>query len=538
MNKWIKIGFGICLALLLVGALWFVFGGLRQARLALAGLETEVVQRGDLEITVSADAVVRSNQSAVLTWKTSGSVERVLVEAGERVMAGQTLAELAETSLPQAVILAQVELINAQRELDRLLHSASQRAAALKTVDEARQRLEDARDPSRVQAAALEKLAAARRDLEDAELQLYILTRPVPQTALDQAYANLLMAERVLNRTLSDIRLYEQKAHKNPRNYMFWESRDLYETILESLEQKRIRDQRAYEEALERYNRLRQPPDPNDVALAQAAVELARAQLAQAEREWQRAQAGVSPGEIAVLEAEYADAVRELERWQDGPDPSKVQAAQARLQAAQAALRLPRLEAPFDGVITSVSVRPGDQVAPGSPAFRLDDTCRLLADVSVSEVDINRIQPGQPVKLTLDGIPGRVYQAVVMSVPAVGEQVQGVFSFRVVAEIRDADQALKPGMTAAATIVVSQVQDAVLVPNRALRYQEGRRIVYVLRDGQVVPVPLTLGAASQAYSQVLEGDLRPGDRVIVSQIAGLPEAVSGRRGRIRLLLRP
>ncbi len=535
MNRGVKILIGFCLTLLLAGAVWFVLGRLRLAR---ADLETESVQRGDLKITVSADGFVRSNQSAVLAWKTSGTVERVLVRTGDHVVVGQALATLAETSLPQAVILARAEMIQAQRELDRLLESEIQRARALKAVDDARNLLEDARDPSRLQAAAWQELAAARRTLEDAERQLAILTRPVPQAALDQAAANLLMAERVLNRTLEDIRLYEQRVRKNPRNYMFWESRALYQQILEGLEQKRLRDQRAYEDSLRRYRQLQEPPNPNDVALAEAAVELAKAQVAHAERKWQRAKEGASPGDIAVLEAQLADALRELERWKEGPDPDQVQAAQARLEAARAAMRLPRLEAPFGGMITSVSIKPGDKVTPGSLAFRLDDTSRMLADVFVSEVDVNRVQPGQLVTLTFDGIPGKVYSGVVLDVSAVGEQVQGVVSFRVVVEIADADQAVRPGMTAAATMVVKEIKDALLVPNRALRFHEGQRVVYVLRDGQALPVPLTLGDASTEYTQVLAGDLRPGDLVIVSPLTELADGrITGQSG-VRLLFRP
>jgi len=138
-------------------------------------------------------------------------------------------------------------------------------------------------------------------------------------------------------------------------------------------------------------------------------VELAKAQMAQAERHWERAKDGTNPADLAVLEASLADAQRELERWQNGPNPDEVAAARARVEAAQAALSLPRLEAPFAGQITSVSVKPGDNVAPGSLAFRLDDTSHLLVDVLVSEVDVNRIQEGQAAELTLDGIPGRTY---------------------------------------------------------------------------------------------------------------------------------
>jgi len=54
------------------------------------------------------------------------------------------------------------------------------------------------------------------------------------------------------------------------------------------------------------------------------------------------------------------------------------------------------------------------------------------------------------------------------------------------------------------------------VPNRALRIRDGERVVYILKDGEVVPIPLKLGSASDAYTQVLEGSLNPGDQIVLN----------------------
>ncbi len=520
---------GGALALVVLAAGLLALGSWRQNRTMLAGLETAAVQRGDLRITVDADGAVRSNQTALLMWKTSGTVDQVYFQLGDAVNAGAELASLDETSLPQAIILARVELINAQRQLDNLLQSSARQAQALKAVEDAQHALEDARDPTKAQAAAKEELAAAQKDLEEAERQLRILTKPPAQEAIDQAYANLLMAEKKLNDTLKTYRSIEHNVQRNPKTYWFFESRPLYQRILDSLEMKKAQDQRAYEESLKRYNNLQKPADPQDIAIAQAAVELAKAQAAQAERHWERVKDGAFPADLAVLEASLADAQRELERWRNGPNPDEVAAARARVEAAQAALSLPALAAPFTGKITDVSVKAGDKVAPGSLAFRLDDTAHLLVDVLVSEVDVNRIHEGQAAELTLDGAPGRTYHGVVTDTPDVGVDLQGVMSFPVTVEISDGDDALRPGMTAAVTLVVDEIKDALLVPNQALRFENGQRVVYVQRDGQFVPVQVKLGATSKDTSQVLEGDVQPGDTVLLNP----SEALSGSGGIIR-----
>ena len=103
------------LALIILAAGLLALGRWRQSRTMLASLETAAVTRGDLRIAVDADGAVRSNQTALLMWKTSGTVDQVYFQPGDLVNAGAELASLEETSLPQGIILARVELINAQR---------------------------------------------------------------------------------------------------------------------------------------------------------------------------------------------------------------------------------------------------------------------------------------------------------------------------------------------------------------------------------------------------------------------------------------
>jgi len=155
-------------------------------------------------------------------------------------------------------------------------------------------------------------------------------------------------------------------------------------------------------------------------------------------------------------------------------------------------------------------------VAPGVQAFRLDDLTHLLVDVQVSEVDINRIQIGQPVTLIFDAILDREYNGVVIEVALVGSLTQGVVDFTVTVELTDADAAVKPGMTAAVNIVVSQLEDVLLLPNRAVRVLEGQRVVYVLRGTNPDPVKVTLGASSETMSEVLDGELSVGDQIILN----------------------
>jgi HlyD family secretion protein len=291
---------------------------------------------------------------------------------------------------------------------------------------------------------------------------------------------------------------------------------DFYVAMLTELTQKLVNYQRSYEDALQRYQRMLQPPDPEDLAVAEANLAFARGQLAQAKLEVERLKDGTSPAALAVLQAQLEDAQRQAERLKDGPDPSEVAAAKARLTAVQASLELSRQTAPFHGVITEVSIQPGDLVSPGSPAFGLDDLSSLQVELQTSEVDINRVQTGQSVTLKLDAVPGREYHGQVVEIPAVGNDANGVATFTLKAEIEDADLSIRPAMTVKATIVVAELRDVVLVPASAVRILDGQQVVYILREGQPEPVSVTLGSSSADETQVLEGNLQAEDEVVLN----------------------
>jgi len=83
-------------------------------------------------------------------------------------------------------------------------------------------------------------------------------------------------------------------------------------------------------------------------------------------------------------------------------------------------------------------------------------------------------------------------------------------------ELTDADELVKPGMTAAVNIVVKEIKDEILVPNRAVRLSDGVRVVYLLVDGQPVKTEIRLGSSSDTMSVVAGGDIKEGDVIILN----------------------
>jgi len=137
-------------------------------------------------------------------------------------------------------------------------------------------------------------------------------------------------------------------------------------------------------------------------------------------------------------------------------------------------------------------------------------------DVKVSEVDINSVSIDQPVTLTFDAILGKEYHGEVVDVTQAGTVEQGVVNFTVTVELTDADSFVKPGMTAAVNIVVEEMQDVLLVQNRAVRLVDGERVVYILENGLPVKKEIKLGSSSDTMSVIASGEVKEGEVVILN----------------------
>ncbi|MEN8241430.1 MAG: efflux RND transporter periplasmic adaptor subunit [Chloroflexota bacterium] len=214
---------------------------------------------------------------------------------------------------------------------------------------------------------------------------------------------------------------------------------------------------------------------------------------------------------------QLAEAEAEYNRLLTGPRADEIAAAEARVAAAQATLQLAWVEAPFAGTVTIADPLPGDQVTAGTMAFQIDDLTHLLVDVEISEVDINRVAVGQQAELSFDAILAMEFAGEVVEVSPVGTSVQGLVNFLVSVELTDPDELIKPGMTAAVNIRVEELEDVLLVPNRAVRVVDGERVVYVLTDdGSIEMVKIELGANSDLHSEVIGGELGAGDEIILN----------------------
>ena len=235
--------------------------------------------------------------------------------------------------------------------------------------------------------------------------------------------------------------------------------------------------------------------------------------------------------DLALAKAKLDDAQRNYDLLKDG-NTAEIVAAQARVDAAQATINLARVIAPFDATVTEAYPLPGDQVAAGATAFRLDNLTSLLWMWKFLKWISTVSKWSNLSRLRLMRFLDKEYHGEVVEVAQAGTVTNGVVNFKVTVELTDADAAVRPGMTAAVNIVVEEMQDVVLVPNRAVRLVDGERVVYLLIDGEAVKKEIRLGSSSDTMSVVAVGDVKEGDLVILNPPAAEFGPGNGPRRRI------
>jgi HlyD family secretion protein len=227
--------------------------------------------------------------------------------------------------------------------------------------------------------------------------------------------------------------------------------------------------------------------------------------------------------QVELAETQVARRQERVDLLEEGPDPDQVTILNTQLEIAQSRLDSPHINAPFDGTVTVLEAKQGDVVQVGRQAVRIDDLSRLYLDVQISEVDIPFVKLGQGAQLVFDAYFENTFSGEVVEISPVGSAIQGVVEYNVRIEMLDADDRIKPGMTASVNIVIDEKQDVFVVPNDAIVSIDGQEHVYVERNGSYEAVAVSLGSYSDFYSEVLDADIEEGEQIVLNP----PEEITG-----------
>ena len=274
--------------------------------------------------------------------------------------------------------------------------------------------------------------------------------------------------------------------------------------------------------------------------LAKINTDQLRAQLAQADATLAQAKATVTQDSLtlkryralakhnAIAPQTLDTAIADLARARASVKLAEAQAEQFKTQIGRATIR-----SPINGVVLDRKVEAGQTVAATfqTPVlFTLaSDLSEMELDVDIDEADVGEVHAGQDATFTVDAYPNKTFHAKLISVHLASQTVQNVVTYQGVLTVNNPKGLLKPGMTATVTILADHITNALQVPNAALRFiapealtgkappppsEPNRGRVWTVDGKTLKPHDLTLGPTDGRMTQVIKGDLKPGEKVV------------------------
>ena len=523
---------------------------LHSAQARLRQLEEGNATPADL---ASAAAQVRSAQANLSKTVTGNVTQADIASATAQVANAEALLRKAITgsATPADIASAEAQVRSAQAALDDLLAGPkpADLTAAQAKVDQARATLDQVRSSAsatKTQAEADVDVAAnAVRTAQQTVSTIYGETHETDGSWKlgpdDPGY------QAEVNRYTEAVRAEQDAQAKLEQARVALENAKNQEIATIASAEAQLRDAEA------QLTTTRQGPTPAAIASARATltqaqsnldnlrsggaradVDAARATLAQAQANLTKLYQGGTRADIDASQASVDQAQASLDKLTapataTDKEIQQASVAQAEQSVKQAELKLEYtiLRAPFDGVISAVTLVPGAP-ASGSMVMQIVDRSSLFVELKLSENDVARVAPGMDVDLTIDALEGWSAKGAISFIAPVAKDSNGVVTYAVRVAFPGNDPRVRVGMTANLAIVTARKDHVLLVPTTALLPKGSGRVVQVPDGEGVREVDVTTGLSDGTNTEVLSG-LDEGQEIIsVPAVTEAPGGVFGR----------
>ena len=350
---------------------------------------------------VSATGKVMPVSFSTLSMPATGLVAEVFVEQDDIASPGQVLVRLqGREEMQAAIAAANFELASAQYALDQLY-----------------------KDPELRSAQASQAVVEARIAVRDAQRRLDNLNTTTPTRDIEQSRANLAILRDKLERARKDYRPYEKKSEDN--------------LVRAGLLSRVAQLEKDVKNAERKLNNMLGSVNDLDMAEALADLQLAQTDLDKALKDEELRQQGPDPQDVALAQA-------------------RIDNARAQLSAAEAAFKDLELVSPLTGTATEVYVKPGQWIAAGQPALQLAELNSLRVETTdLNEIDVARLKVGDTALVTFDALPEVSLKGTVTRIAPKAAEGAGV-NYTVWIELAEIPENLRWGMTAFVDIEVEQ----------------------------------------------------------------------------------
>jgi len=450
---------------------------------ATTEVETAVVERGTLLVTVDGSGSLAPQQEVVVPFQVSGRVVEILVRTGSAVEAGDVLVRLDDTNAHRALANAEfsvkqseVSLASAQLTLDRLLEWEA--------------------DESSVELAEA-NLAAAEMAYQKARLDSSLAGDQITSSEVNLAQAQ---------RSLEDAQEAYDSAYDPGRD---WELGDKRRSAQLEAEREGAADALIAAQ--------------DNLSVAQAAYNLAVA--------------GVSDSGVTSAWSQVVSAQISLENETEPPDENDIESARLQVEQAQVSLEQAKLSlmsaqsdlaeteltASVSGTVAEMDLQLGQMVNSGQTGVVLADLETLEVEIGLDESDIVQVSVGQPAVVAMDAFDDVELSGVVDHIEPTAQSQSGVVLYVVTIVLDPTTIPVRVGMTADVEVVTTSAQGALTIPLKAVRSVNGNSFVdRRSSNGSFAQTQIELGVMAGTRIEVLSG-LEEGDVVLVASAPATPD---------------
>jgi RND family efflux transporter MFP subunit len=462
------VNLGLLVVVLAVGA---YFWQARRSRPQLPeGLITGKVEQRDVTQTVSATGSVTAQTGAMVKIgsQITGRIKRLHADVGDKIGAGDVIAELDVPDLRAQVQQAEASLASSRARLQQQVGGVG---------------------------------------LQDTQAETTIRQA---QASLGTAQSSLKQVEQAQNIRVAAAEATVRQAQANAANSAANLSR-----------QEQLFQQGYVAAAGVDAARAQAGVDAAQLSSAQENLRLVRTQI---DADVQSARNQVRQAEATLAAAQAGSSLSATKRQQVAEARAAVRQAEASLAYSRAQLDKADIRSPISGTVLQLTQQQGETIAAGLSAPTLiivADLDRLQVDAYVDETDIGRVKIGQRAEVTVDAYPSRPFPGRVVKIASGATMQENVVTYGVTIALDSPSRLLKPDMTATVNVIVARHENVLTVPVDAIKLSTKGATVTVVsigRDGQAAyrtGVSVRTGISDGEHTEIVSG-LRAGEEVVLA----------------------
>lgn len=503
--------------LTIIGAIVLIILGyiiLKPSTQNVANLIT--VKKGTIAEEVDITGKTKASQSVNLAFERSGKIRLVNMDVGNRVVAGELLASLDSSELYAQLLQAQADLATQQSKLQQLKNGSRPEELAVYEIQ--------------LQNAAT-ALIDAKNNVVQKIQDSYSKADDAVRNQADQFFSNSRSTTPTLAITAYDPQVKTDLESARPsieHDLVAWKSKIDSLTVNDDLVL-------AINESSNNLNEIKMFLDKLAQPINQTASDADRTTVSSARTSLGTAIANLSTAKekLNTAEANYMVAKKNLELKEAGTETNEVSAQTAQTERAQASIDLIQaqiaktyLRAPLAGVITKMDAKTGEIAPANTPLVSIMSENSLEIEANASEVDIIKINIGDPVKITLDAMPNETFEGKVIYIDPAETVIDGVVNFKIRVAFSRTDERIKSGLTSNLGIETAVKNNALVLSQSAIiendrgtfvkkttrgEYQAGAVNV---NNSQIQEVPVVTGIRSQDGRVEIVSGLNENDTVL------------------------